>query len=134
MDLKQIVDLIMLILGVVITLVPYVAALLIRTKNRFLQGVGKEAIKIASALEETSLSGEAKKAAAVSKLDQMFGGNFISRLIGLKLTPEQFADQVDAAVATLRTMGVKHNKPVTNFTTAPIGFTTTTTTTVKEPE
>ena len=71
MDLKQIVDLIMIILGVVITLVPYVAALLIRTKNRFLQGVGKEAIKITSALEETSLSGEAKKAAAVSKLDQM---------------------------------------------------------------
>ena len=61
MDLKQIVDLIMIILGVVITLVPYVAALLIRTKNRFLQGVGKEAIKITSALEETSLSGEAKK-------------------------------------------------------------------------
>mgnify|MGYP003600138972 CR=1 FL=1 len=105
MDLKQIVDLIMIILGVVITLVPYVAALLIRTKNRFLQGVGKEAIKITSALEETSLSGEAKKAAAVSKLDQMFG--FISRLIGLKLTPEQFADQVDAAVAILRTLGIK---------------------------
>lgn len=107
MDLKQIVDLIMIILGVVITLVPYVATLLIRTKNRFLQGVGKEAIKIASALEETSLSGAAKKEAAVSKLDQMFGSNFISRLIGLKLTPEQFADQVDAAVATLRTLGIK---------------------------
>lgn len=107
MDLKQIIDLIMLILGVVITLVPYVATLLIRTKNRFLQGVGKEAIKITSALEETSLSGAAKKEAAVSKLDQMFGGNFISRLIGLKLTPEQFADQVDAAVAILRTLGIK---------------------------
>ena len=44
----------------------------------------------------------------------MFGGNFISRLIGLKLTPEQFADQVDAAVAILRTLGIKEKVDITN--------------------
>ena len=64
----------------------------------------------------------------------MFGGNLVAKLVGLKLTPEQFADQVDAAVATLRTMGVKDNKPASAVPTATIGFTTTTTTTVKEPE
>ena len=64
----------------------------------------------------------------------MFGGNLVAKLVGLKLTPEQFADQVDAAVATLRTMGVKQNKSVSAVPTATIGFTTTTTTTVKEPE
>ena len=134
MDLKQIIDLVLTIVGVLLVVVPYIATILIHTRNKYLTTIGNEAIKITSALEETDLGGDAKKQAATSKLNDMFGGNLVAKLVGLKLTPEQFADQVDAAVATLRTMGVKHNKPVTAVTTAPIGFTTTTTTTVKEPE
>ena len=134
MDLKQIIDLVLTIVGVLLVVVPYIATMLIHTRNKYLKTIGNEAIKITSALEETDLGGDAKKQAATSKLNDMFGGKLVAKLVGLKLTPEQFADQVDAAVATLRTMGVKQNKPVIVDLTAPIGVTTTTTTTVKEPE
>ena len=144
MDLKQIIDLVLTIVGVLLVIVPYIATMLIHTRNKYLTTIGNEAIKITSALEETDLGGDAKKQAATSKLNDMFGGNLVAKLIGLKLTPEQFADQVDAAVATLRTMGVKRNKPVKNVTTVPNVYNTkgstmsqfgvTTTTTVKEPE
>ena len=134
MDLKQIIDLVLTIVGVLLVVVPYIATMLIHTRNKYLKTIGNEAIKITSALEETDLGGDAKKQAATSKLNDMFGGKLVAKLVGLKLTPEQFADQVDAAVATLRTMGVKQNKSVTAVPTATIGFTTTTTTTVKEPE
>lgn len=134
MDLKQIINLVLTILGVLLVIVPYIATMLIHTRNKYLMTIGNEAIKITSALEETDLGGDAKKQAATSKLNDMFGGNLVAKLIGLKLTPEQLADQVDAAVATLRTMGVKDNKSFTELSIDPIGFTTTTTTTVKEPE
>lgn len=131
MDLKQIIDLVLTILGVLLVVVPYIATMLIHTRNKYLTTIGNEAIKITSALEETDLGGDAKKQAATSKLNDMFGGNLVAKLIGLKLTPEQFADQVDAAVATLRTMGVKRDKPIV---IGPSKKQTTTTTTVKEPE
>lgn len=145
MDLKQIIDLVVTIVGVLLVVVPYIATMLIHTRNKYLTTIGNEAIKITSALEETDLGGDAKKQAATSKLNDMFGGNLVAKLIGLKLTPEQFADQVDAAVATLRTMGVKNNKPVDNYLSTPDVYNTagstmsqfgitTTTTTVKEPE
>ncbi|MDN6345016.1 MAG: hypothetical protein L0J87_09560 [Tetragenococcus koreensis] len=132
--MKQIIDLVLTIVGVLLVVVPYIATMLIHTRNKYLKTIGNEAIKITSALEETDLGGDAKKQAATSKLNDMFGGKLVAKLVGLKLTPEQFADQVDAAVATLRTMGVKQNKSVEAVPTAPIEVTTTTTTTVKEPE
>lgn len=134
MDLKQIIDLVLTIVGVLLVVIPYIATMLIHTRNKYLKTIGNEAIKITSALEETDLGGDAKKQAATSKLNDMFGGKLVAKLVGLKLSPEQLADQVDAAVATLRTMGVKQNKPVEAVPTAPIEVTTTTTTTVKEPE
>ena len=138
MDLKQIIDLVLTIIGVLLVVVPYIATMLIHTRNKFLSTIGSEAIKITSALEETDLGGDAKKEAATSKLNDMFGGSLVAKIVGLKLTPEQLADQVDAAVATLRTIGVKGNKPVKNDTATPVltqeETTTTTTTTVKEPE
>lgn len=145
MDLKQIIDLLLTIIGVLLVVVPYIATMLIHTRNKFLSTIGSEAIKITSALEETDLGGDAKKEAATSKLNDMFGGSLVAKIVGLKLTPEQLADQVDAAVATLRTLGVKSNKsvkndiPVSNETSdteTPVltQEETTTTTTVKEPE
>ena len=144
MNLKQIIDLVLTIIGVLLVVVPYIATMLIHTRNKFLSTIGSEAIKITSALEETDLGGDAKKEAAASKLNDMFGGSLVAKIVGLKLTPEQLADQVDAAVATLRTLGVKSNKPVKNDIPVSTETTdtvnpvltqeTTTTTTVKEPE
>lgn len=107
MTFEYVLNLIIVIVGLVVTLVPYVAAVMTRTKNRYMQGIGKEALKITKALEESGLSGDLKKQAAVSKLNNIFGGNFLTRIMGLNLTPEQFADQVEAAVVTLRTLGIK---------------------------
>lgn len=114
MTFDQTVKLILEIIGVLIVVIPYVAAVFVHTHNKVLKEIGDEALKITAALEETDLSGDAKKAAAASKLNDLFGGNFITKLIGLKLTPEQFADEVDAAVAMLRTMGVKEPKAKTD--------------------
>ena len=85
--------------------------------------IGQEAIKITSALEETTLSGTEKKKLAIEKLNTLFGGNTIKYIAGLNLTPEQLADQVDAAVSNLRTLGVKPVlEPTEKVDIIPIGF------------
>lgn len=123
MKLNEIVDLVVLIIGITCVVIPYIATILIHTKNRYLKMIGQEAIKITSALEETTLSGTEKKKLAIEKLNTLFGGNTIKYIAGLNLTPEQLADQVDAAVSNLRTLGVKPVlEPTEKVDIIPIGF------------
>lgn len=105
--MKENLELALTILGILAIIIPYVATMLIHTRNKLLVTIGEEALKITSALEETDLGGLAKKEAAESELNKMFGGSFVAKMVGMKITPEQLAKEVDAAVAILRSMGIK---------------------------
>ena len=45
MDLKQIIDLVLTIIGILLVVVPYIATMLIHTRNKYLMTIGNEAIK-----------------------------------------------------------------------------------------
>ena len=90
------------VLSLLVILVPYVNVIIQHLKSQKMKYVQDWANRITRSLEETNLSGEAKKNLAANKL-----GVIINNVPFFKLSPDQLDDVIDSAVAGLREAGIK---------------------------